>query len=197
MKKLLFIDGCMRGKQSRTRKLAAAFLSALPEEYEVERVDVDALDILPLTHKALDHRNELIGRSEYGHTMFAFARQFAVADAVMVAAPFWDMGIPAKLKTYFEHVSVAGITFEVKENGDCVGCCRAKRLVYLTTRGMEIEDGSVMEQASPYLNALALFFGIDGFDSVSAWGLDMNSEEEVKRRLSLAEDAARELAKTL
>ena len=197
MKKLLYIDGCIRQEQSRTRRLAAAFFSALPEGYAVERVDLDALDIAPLTYKSLSKRNDLCAQSEYGHPMFALARQFRGADMVVVAAPFWDMGIPSKLKTYFEHVSVAGITFEVKENGDCVGCCRAKRLIYLTTRGMEIEEGSVMEQASPYLNALALFFGIEGFDTVSAWGLDMNAEKEVERRLRLAEDAARELAQSL
>lgn len=42
--------------------------------------------------------------------MFDVAKQFARTDMVVVAAPFWDMGIPAKLKIYFENVSVSDIT---------------------------------------------------------------------------------------
>lgn len=50
-------------------------------------------------------------------------------------------------------------------------------MVYLTTRGMSIEDGDVMEQASPYLIALCKFFGIGGFEMVSAVGLDEKPNE--------------------
>ena len=86
------------------------------------------------------------------------------------------MGIPAKLKIYFENVSVCGFTFGF-DGERFSGLCNASQMVYITTRGMDIADGSVMEQASPYLYALTKFFGIDNFDMVSAYGLDVRPSE--------------------
>ena len=198
MKKVLFIDCCLRGALSRTRRIAEAFFSGLPsDDFTVERIDLNALDLAPLDRESLEKRNALVGSGEYGHPMFEVSRQFAKADAVVVAAPFWDMGIPAKLKTYFEHVSVAGLTFQVEADGDCVGCCRAETLVYLTTRGMNIADGDEMEQAAPYLRALCKFFGIPEFHAVSAWGLDTISEAEIEARVKAAASEAAALARSL
>ncbi len=193
MKHALFVDCCIRGETSRTARLARAFFSAL-EGYEISRVDVEAADILPLGRETLEKRNTMIEAGDYDAPMFDLAKQFSAADMVVVAAPFWDMGIPAKLKTYFEHVSVAGLAFD---GATCAGMCRAERMVYLTTRGLEIADGDEQEQATPYLKALCRFFGIGEFQSVSCYGLDMVSEEEGEVRLALAEHEAQALAKSL
>lgn len=197
MKKLLLIDGCIRGEVSRTRRLAEAFLASLPEGYERERVDLGASSLLPLDRTRYFAREALLTAGELSDPLFDLAKQFAGADLILVAAPFWDMGIPAMLKSYFENVSVSGIAFDCDEAGNYTGLCRAEKMIYLTTRGMEIADGSEMEQATPYLRALCKFFGIDGPETVSAWGLDLQSPEEAERRLKEAEAAARELARGL
>lgn len=193
MKEALFVDACIRGDASRTARLARAFFHALGG-YRVTRVDVDALAIAPLGRETLEKRNAMTEAGEYDDPVFDVAKQFARADMVVVAAPFWDMGIPAKLKTYFEHASVSGVAFDGET---CGGLCRAERMVYLTTRGLDIPDGSEQEQATPYLKALCRFFGIGEFQSVSCYGLDVISEEDCERRLSLAEKEAEELAKSL
>ncbi len=193
MKKVLFIDGCFRKELSRTARISRAFFSAL-NGYEREKVDLDALPIFPLGRREMEERNALTAAGEYGHTMFDLAKQFAAADMVVIAAPFWDMGIPAKLKTYFEHVSVSGIAFDGET---CEGKCRAERMIFLTTRGLGIEEGSEQEQATPYLKALCRFFGIEEFFSVSAFGLDVTSPEECESRLRHAEEEAISLAKSL
>lgn len=199
MKQVLCIDCCIRGESSRTRKMARAFLEELQAHgnCNITTVKAGELDLLPLDKAALDARQVLLDAGRTDDSEFDLAKQFAAADLVVVASPMWDMGIPAKLKTYFEHVSVAGITFRVEENGDCVGCCKAKDMVFLTTRGMHIEDGNLMEQSAPYLRALAAFFGIGAFHAVSAWGLDMVPPKEETARLAAGMDAAKELARTL
>ncbi len=193
MKKVLFVDGCFRKELSRTARLSRAFFSAL-EGYDIVRIDLDTLPIVPLGRKEMEERNALTAAGEYGHTMFALAKQFAEADMVVIAAPFWDMGIPAKLKTYLEHVSVSGIAFD---GATCQGACRAERMVFLTTRGLEIEEGNEQEQATPYLKALCRFFGIEEFMSVSCYGLDVVPPEECESRLRRAEEEAIMLAKSL
>lgn len=194
MKTLLFIDSCIRGESSRTKIVANAFLTELlaRNDYSVETVDLNCADIAPLDKRAYEHREKLLAEEQFDDPTFRFARQFAKADLVVVAAPFWDMGIPAKLKTYFENVSVSGFTFKCNEQGS-VGLCRAAKMIYITTRGMEIEDGSFMEQASPYLRALAVFFGIRSFYTVSAKGLDVYVDK-VDELVSEAVDRAKKLA---
>lgn len=44
--------------------------------------------------------------------MFKYAHEFANADLIVIAAPFWDLSIPALLKVYIENIAVDGITFE-------------------------------------------------------------------------------------
>ncbi len=193
MKRALFVDCCFRKEESRTARLSRAFFSAL-EGYAVERIDLDALPIFPLGRREMEERNALTAAGAYGHTMFDIAKQFAGADMVVIAAPFWDMGIPAKLKTYLEHVSVSGIAFDGET---CAGKCRAARMIFLTTRGLEIEEGSEQEQATPYLKALCRFFGIEAFASVSCFGLDVVAPEECENRLRRAEEEAILLAKSL
>lgn len=198
MKKLLVVDCCIRGEVSRTKKLADAFLAALPEgEFAVERLLLGSLDLRPLDTSRYFAREALLNEGKLEDPLFDLARRLAAADLVLVAMPFWDMGIPAILKTYIEHVSISGITFGCDDKGNFGGLCKAKKMILLTTRGMAIPDGSEMEQASPYLKAVCSFFGIGGFEMISAWGTDVLPEEEVARRMDAAASKARALAAVL
>ena len=89
-----------------------------------------------------------------------------------MAAPFWDLSIPALLKLYIENVSVEGITFRSTQQG-LQGLCRGTDLVFLTTRGGIYEEGSEWEQGVPYLRAIGRFFGFDRFSFVAVDGLDV------------------------
>ncbi|MCM1195176.1 MAG: NAD(P)H-dependent oxidoreductase, partial [Firmicutes bacterium] len=159
-----------------------------------ENVTLDETTLIPLGNAEYRRREEMLSNGQTDDPFFALSKQFAAADIIVVAAPFWDMGIPSKLKIYFEDVSVSGIAFACNEKGDFVGLCKAEHLVYITTRGMDITDGSVMEQASPYLKALAMFFGIPNFSMVSAISLD-TKPDEAERRVDEAIIRARNLAK--
>ena len=194
MKTLLFIDSCIRGEISRTKRIADAFLNRLRNsgEYVIETVTVDRLSIAPLGRREYEHREQLLAAGQTYDKIFDLPKQFAGADLIVVAAPFWDMGIPAKLKIYFENVSVSGLTFGF-DGAEFKGLCRAERMVYITTRGMDIEDNGVMEQASPYLIALCKFFGIHNFSMVSATSLDVKPNE-ADERLKVAITQAEQLA---
>ena len=75
------------------------------------------------------------------------------ADRIVIAAPFWDMSIPTALKVFFELCSIFNVTFS-SDDKTCFGKCRAEKMLYITTRGMDIPTGDVLEQATPYLKAL-------------------------------------------
>ena len=172
MKELLFIDCCVRGKDSRTRKLADAFLEAVDQnKYHVSEVDPEAEGMLPLTGANFARREKLVEEGALDHPRFHYARQFAQADVVVFAAPLWELSFPAILKVYIENVSVKGLTFGCDADG-LFGSCRGSRLIFLTTRGERYQN-SDLEQGSRYLEAISRFFGFKGYSCIAADGMDV------------------------
>ncbi len=194
MKEILLIDCCMRREQSRTARLAQAFVAGLdPERYHVSVLRPDEEQLRPFDGALLQSRDELLAEGALDHPRFRYAHQFAEAEHVVFAAPFWDMSFPAYLKIYIENISVEGITFRTTEAG-LEGLCRGKNLILLTTRG-GYYGGTDMDQASAYLNALKQFYGFQQYRCVSAEGLDAGIDPMLP--VVKAEAEARALAASL
>lgn len=171
MKQALFVDCCIRGEQSRTKQLADAFFSALDDDYALTHLKLEAQSLRYFTHDDLQARQALLDAGELSHPRFRYAHQFAAADLIVIAAPFWDLSFPALLKVYIEQISVDGITFRSTADG-LKGLCKARDMVFLTTRG-GFYEGDAMEMGSRYLDALHLFFGVRNYHCVAADGMDV------------------------
>ena len=169
---ILFINACVR-KASRTRRLAECLLSGRNEPYEEVRLENAAF---PAADEGfLEKRDRLIQNRDFGHPMFALARQFAAASEIVIAAPYWDLSFPAALKQYFEQINVLGITFVYTPEGVPAGLCKANRLTYITTAGgMFFPE----EYGPGYVRALAQnFYGIPEFRLIKALGLDIDGAD--------------------
>lgn len=192
--KLLFVDCCIsqRGEGSRTKRLAKAYLDAFLKAHpgtEVETVTPEALLALrPFDAAMLDERDALAAVKCWDAPVFALARQLRAADAVVVAAPYWDLSYPAALRTYIEYVSANGLTYHYEADG-CHGDCRAERLVYLTTGGDVEREDSV---GVAHWRQLAAMFGIGRFDYVFGGGLDLDPSK-APELVSAASELARRL----
>ena len=195
MKQALYIDCCIRGEQSCTRRLAEAFFAALPKGWQVTAVPLMEEDLRPLNGETLASRDALLLAGRTDAPRFDRARQLAEADLVVIAAPFWDMSFPALLKVYIENVSVEGITFRTTAEG-LKGLSRAERCVFLTTRGGAYPAGDPMEQAVPYLRAIQKFFGMGALSCVAADGLDLDGADAAAL-VTDAQARAAALARTL
>lgn len=171
---ILFINACVR-KNSRTLVLAKSIVKDAEEN--IVEVDLGAEDIKPLNRELLDKRDRLIAEGNLSDPMLRYARQFAEADEIFIAAPFWDLSFPSLLKIYLENITVAGITFRYCD-GRPTGLCRAKRLTYVTTAG-----GPIFEDFGySYVKALAKnFYGVESTVCYRATDLDvkMISAEDV------------------
>ena len=186
----MIIDSCMR-PESRTRKVLDAAKEVLSSRYDIETVDVNAVGLRALTPETLAERSSGI----VPESTVALARRIASADRIVIAAPFWDMSFPAVLKAFFENMSLYGVTFT--DNGrTCTGLCRCKRVMYITTRGMNIETGSRLDQGGSYLQALSSLWGLGEVTTVAAWNLDYSSSEEAEKRVVEASSLAKTLALT-
>lgn len=177
MEKILFVNACVR-ENSRTLDIAKIVLEKLNNAYT--EVNLQKTDLKPLNRESLDIREKLILQDDFSDTMFSLAKDFAAADTIVIAAPYWDLAFPALLKIYLEQITVSGITFRYAK-GVPQGLCRAKRLIYVTTAGGIIYDNFGFE----YVKALAqkiygigevLFFKAENLD------IDGNDVNNILRR---------------
>lgn len=172
MAKILFINACVR-PESRTKRLAEKVLEQL--EGKVIEVELQEEAILPLDNRKLALREKLLDSGDISDEMFSYAKQFAQADEIVIAAPYWDAQFPAMLKIYLEAVCVSGITFKYTPEGYPMGLCAAKRLTYVTTAGGSIGEFNF---GYDYVNALAQgMFGIHDVRFVSAENLDIEGND--------------------
>jgi len=190
MKTALFVDCLIRHNESRTKLLVEEFFANLSSEYKIVHLKLDELELKPLCNEFFQRRQELLDHNKRNHPRFKYAHQIAEADLVVMAAPFWDLSIPALLKIYIENCSVDGITFASDETG-LHGLCQG-RLVYLTTRGGNYENSS-WAQDIPYLKAIQEFFGFKDFQFVAADKMDI-SEEVRNKSLKQARQKVKKLA---
>lgn len=188
---ILILNGCIRGEASRTYRLLHAFLkemqTSLPKNCTCTQLDLADLPLRPLTGTFFEEREQLLSENNRSHPRFDYAHQFAEADRIILAAPFWDLSIPAIVKIYIENISLDSITFGCNEEG-MYGMCKAKDLLFLTTRG-GIYSGTPLEQSARYIEALCSMFGIRKFRCIVAEGMDFFPEKESSIMAKAIEEA--------
>ena len=165
---ILYINACVR-RDSRTERLAEALLQKL--DGEVQQLRLENIPFEVSDEAFLDKRDQLIEEGAFDHEMFTLARQFAAADTIVIAAPYWDLSFPATLKQYMEKVTVNGITFEYTPEGIPKGLCKAQKLYYVETAGGDYVPD---EFGFGYIQALAAgYYGINDAQLIKATGLDI------------------------
>ena len=191
MKKLLYIDACIRNGESRTKRIAEPIIEALRERYDVTTLTLNDLDLTIVKEDLIRRRNA----GEIDPVVKGWAEMVRNADRIVIAAPFWDMSFPAALKSFLELCSIFNVTFGSNETA-CYGLCKAEKLLYITTRGMNIATGDPLEQATPYLKALSWLWGIGPLQVIAARNMDYVSADEVEAKIDSAIGEGLELAKT-
>ena len=170
---ILLIDACVRA-QSRTKRLSDCLQRQL--HGDVETLHLEEIDFPKVDEAFLRQRDALIAAGHFEAPMFTLARQFAQAEQIVIAAPYWDLSFPAALKQYFEQINVLGVTFEYTIEGTPRPLCRANRLFYVTTAGGVFVP---TEFGFGYVKALAQsFYGIQDVRLIQAAGLDIDGADE-------------------
>lgn len=189
MMNLIYINACMRAG-SRTQRIATPIVEELRKRYNVETVDLTKNMYPVADNNTLEDRNQGIVPQEH----VAIAKKIAAADRIVIAAPFWDMSFPSALKVFFENMSLFGVTFDSNAK-ECYGLCKAEKVMYITTRGMNINTGDPLEQATPYIKALSHLWGWGGLTVISAQNMDYSTPEEIEERVSKAIEEGLEVCK--
>lgn len=199
MAKVLFVNACVRGEASRTLELARVFLDTLHRELpdiEITTQDLTTMGLRSVDMDTLTQKEALCDQHVWEDPLFAPAVTFQQADAVVIAAPYWDMSFPSILKVWVENMYVRNLTFKYV-NDQSVGLCRGKETVYITTAGSPIGEH---DWGTAYIRDVMHVLGIPGFSEVKAEALDLAGRDAAAimtdARLR-ALQAAQELAKKL
>jgi len=182
MSKVLYIKANVKPEgQSRTFKISDSFI----EEYKKNNPN-DEIITLDLYKENINFlKTEDLGvvfgpkdEESKKHPILKYAYQFAEADKYVVAAPMWNLNIPAILKAYIDYVSVTGITFKYTANGP-VGLGEGKKAVHIVARGGAYSEGpaAAFEMGDRYLKTIFGFFGITDFTTIAADKLDVMGED--------------------
>lgn len=132
---------------------------------------------------------EAQARRQLSDDLIAEVRQ---ADAIAIAVPMYNFGVPSTLKAWLDRLARAGVTFKYTETGP-VGLIEDKPVYLFAARG-GIHQGLPSDSQTGFLSS---FFGLIGLKSlhfVYAEGLNMGDAAR-EAALSAAQTQIAELAK--
>lgn len=183
MEKILYIKANPKKvEDSYTFKIAEEFI----KEYRGRNKGAEIVE-LDLYKEGLEHVDmERLGMifSEEKNNLTRYADEFIDFDKYIIAAPMWNLSIPSILKTYIDHVTVAGKTFRYTENGP-QGLLENKKVVHITSRGGMYSSGpgADFEMGDRYLRTIFGFMGVEDFHTIAFESTGALSSQEVEQNL--------------
>ena len=104
----------------------------------------------------------------------ALIAQVQAADVIVVGAPMYNFGITVQLKSWFDAIARANVTFKYTEKGP-VGLLSGKKVLVGLSRG-GLHRGNATDSQVPYLNTMFGFLGLTDVQYVYADGMGMGPE---------------------
>ena len=116
----------------------------------------------------------------------ALIAQVQAADVIVIGAPMYNFGITVQLKSWFDAIARAGVTFSYTATGP-VGHLTGKKVYVTLARGGFYKDGGNDIQAQHLKNFLA-FVGLTDVTFVYSEGLGMGPEAVAKAQAQVDAD---------
>ncbi|PRF20431.1 FMN-dependent NADH-azoreductase [Burkholderia multivorans] len=113
-------------------------------------------------------QNAIVAKSD------ALIAELQAADIIVIGAPMYNFGISSQLKTYFDWIARAGVTFRYTENGP-EGLIKGKKVYVVSARGGKYA-GTPHDSQTPYLRSFLGFVGMTDVSFIYAEGLNMGPE---------------------
>jgi len=203
MPSLLHIDSSPRAASVSSR-LAAAFVAQWRRQNPAGTVvhHNTSLEQIPyldaqMADAFLDHSGELTpARARALAISDRFVDELLAADVLVLAAPMWNLSIPASLKAWIDMIVREGRTFAFTAGGVAPLVPPGKRVFVFSARGGAYPAGSPMSALDfqePYLRAILGIIGLTQIEFISA-ECQSESPEAAAESLAHAEHAIANLA---
>jgi len=183
MNNILIVTSSANGEASVSSRLAkahAAQLAAAHPGARIVRRDVGADPIPHLTHvtvAAIKGTPESAAELEARALSDTLVAELVEADLVVIASPMYNFGMSSTLKSWFDHVARAGLTFRYTADGP-EGLLKGKQAVLIESRAGFYSEGAgaAMDGQEPHIRTLLGFIGITDVTVVRAEKLAFGPE---------------------
>ena len=186
MKTLLHVRSSLFGDHGQSAVLAADFISTWQTRHPGARVIVRDLIATPLPHVDAERFAALTSKPEArtGAQQRIVAESDALiaelhdADEIVLAAPMYNFAIPSQLKSWFDHIARAGITFRYTASG-AEGLLGGKPVTVIATRG-GFYAGTPADSQTPWLQTMLGFLGLNDVKFVYAEGIAISADHKTE-----------------
>ena len=183
---ILQINSSARSSGSESTRLADAIVAKLSAS--AANVDLTRRDLAAQPHPVLDEATlqalftpaeqrsaEQAARVALDDALIA---QVQAADVIVIGAPMYNFGITVQLKSWFDAIARAGVTFKYGPTGP-VGLLSGKKVYVAVARGGMHRDGPTDTQL-PHLKMFLSFIGLNDVQFVYAEGLNLGPDAMAK-----------------
>ncbi|GGC20822.1 FMN-dependent NADH-azoreductase [Pseudoduganella buxea] len=118
----------------------------------------------------------------------ALIAQAQAADVIVIGAPMYNFGITVQLKSWFDAIARAGVTFKYGPTGP-VGLLTGKKVFVAVTRG-GLHKGGPSDTQLPHLRTFLSFVGLDDVQFVFSEGHGMGPDAVARARSEADEQIA-------
>ncbi|AVF34924.1 FMN-dependent NADH-azoreductase [Rahnella sikkimica] len=186
--KILHVDASSKFHQwSNSRALGRYFFEQLEQQgtdIEIDYLDVTqevqphiSAEFVQATYTPEDQRTdrmrEVLADSD------ALCKRVMEADALVCAMPMYNWTIPSTFKTFIDNIVRTNITYDLHADGTTRGNLGDKKVLFITTRGADLGEGSpyaAMDSMTPVLRNAFLFMGVENPWFVDAQPLQFSDE---------------------
>jgi FMN-dependent NADH-azoreductase len=180
MKTLLQINTSLFGENGNSSKLAQRFVDRWLRKNPGGRVLVRDLNGDPLPHLDAARLAALFSKpgertpeqQAVVEASDALIAELKSADVVVLGLPLYNFDIPSPLKTYFDHIARAGVSFRYTAEGS-VGLIGDRKVYVLAARGGYYQ-GTEADTQSPFVMRFLGLLGIRDIEFVYAEGLNVS-----------------------
>ena len=124
----------------------------------------------------------------------ALVDELKAADVVVIGSPMYNFTVPSTLKSWIDHIAIAGQTFRYSPTG-AEGLLNGKAYLALSSGGVYSQGPfAAAEHLATYLTAILGFLGIRDVEVVRAEGIAYGPEQDKAAMASAKERIATLLA---
>lgn len=202
--KLLHVDASAKGERSNSRALGRYFIEQLQEQ----GLDLQ-IDYLDLAREAPAAVTEAFAIATYTapaartpqmrETLAAsdvLCQRLLQADACLFAMPMYNWSMPSTFKAFIDAITRTELTYLNTPDG-IVGQVNRQKVLFLTSRGADLRQGTPMawmDALTPALRAAFAFIGVQDPRFVDAQPLQFANPEARSEALERARQELRQVA---
>ncbi len=183
MKNVLFIKSSLNAENGNSTLLVQQLVSRLVTSAEVAVIERDLAKDNIAHLSQVEMAAWMTPENERTEQQIALAKvsdnltkELNISDAVVIAMPMYNFGIPSTFKAWVDRVARAGVTFRYTDNGP-VGLLKNKKVIIVAARG-GMYAGTKSDSQTQYLTDFFNFIGLDDITFIYAEGLNMPGSEE-------------------